>query len=332
MVAPPTVSVIIPAFNAARTLPQTLAALNFAAPAPLEIIVVNDGSTDETARLAAQSGARVITTTENIGAASAKNCGAANARGDILFFTDADIVPPRDAISLLQRQFAASGCDGVVGLLDENIPAQNWASQFKNLWMNFTYARFENVPRIGLFYTSVAAMKRQTFEKLGGFDKHYRGASIAEDTEFGQRAWGAGAIIILEPALRVVHLKAYTVTSILREDFKRARALTIMRLRKRGAPFFTSVPVFYQLAVPTIYLTVLSCLIPLYFQNALLLFIPLFGIALFYLLNFSLLNFLSQKRGLTFAGCATLFLPFDVLVVGLGMLTAFFDFVRGQRY
>lgn len=327
-----TISVIIPAYNAAQTLPQTLTALQAVSPVAHEIIVVDDGSTDDTAHIASTLGVRVESMPKNIGAAAAKNCGAKKACGDILFFTDADILPPPDAINILQNTFARRGCDGVVGLLDENIPAQNWASQFKNLWMNFTYARFQNAARIGLFYTSVAAMRREWFEKLGGFDENYRGASIAEDTEFGQRAWGAGANIILEPALRVVHLKAYTVTGILREDFKRARALTIMRLRKRGAPFFTSVPLFYQLAVPTIYLTLFSLFLPLLVQNWLFLFAPLLGLAIFYLLNLNLLQFLAQKRGLAFALRAMLFLPLNVLIVGIGMLTALFDFALGKRY
>lgn len=332
MPPPHSVSVIIPAYNAARTLPKTLAALAASSPAPREIIVVDDGSTDDTAHIAARDSVRVESMPINVGSAAAKNCGASKASGDILFFTDSDIVPPPDAIGILQNAFALHHCDGVIGLLDENIPAQNWASQFKNLWMNFTYARFQNAGRIGLFYTSVAAIRREWFEKLGGFDENYRGASIAEDTEFGQRAWGAGANIILEPALRVIHLKAYTVTGILREDFKRARALTIMRLRKRGAPFFTSVPLFYQLAVPTIYLTLLSIFIPLLFQNGLGLALPLIGLAIFYTLNLGLLNFLAQKRGLTFAIKSMLFLPLDVFVVGLGMLTAVFDFALGKRY
>lgn len=332
MPPPPSVSVIIPAYNAARTLPQTLTALTSASPPPLEVIVVNDGSTDDTPRIAALNGTRVINLEKNVGAAAAKNCGASRARGDILFFTDSDIVPPRDAIGVLAHAFASTDCDGVVGLLDENIPARNWASQFKNLWMNFTYARFGKIDRIGLFYTSVAAMKRPVFEKLGGFDEEYRGASIAEDTEFGQRAWGSGAKILLEPGLRVVHLKAYSAMSILREDFKRARALTIMRLRKRGEPFFTSVPLFYQLAVPTIYLTLLACLIPIYFSNPLLLLVPFIALLLFYVLNLSLLKFLAQKRGLGFTVRSALFLPIDVIVVGLGMLTALGNFASGERY
>lgn len=328
----PRITVIIPAYNAARTLPQTLAALGNALPPPDEIIVVNDGSTDETGAAASARGARVISLDQNIGAAAAKNRGAANAAGDILFFTDADIVPPRDMIQIIRDTFSVRQCDGLVGLLGENIPAQNWASQFKNLWMNFTYTRFVSAERIGLFYTSVAAMRSECFGRLGGFDENYRGASIAEDTEFGQRAWGVGATIVLEPRLRVVHLKAYTITGVLQEDFKRARALTLMRLRKRGEPFFTSVPLFYQLAVPTIYLTVLGLLATLVFQNPLVLLASCAGLVIFLALNVSLLRFLAVKRGILFAFSSALFLPLDVFVVGLGMMTAFLDYVRGVRY
>lgn len=326
------VSVIIPAYNAARTLPQTLAALNHAQPPAHEVLVVDDGSMDETAQIAQDAGARVIRLENNNGAAAAKNRGAENARGDILFFTDADIVPPRDAIETIQNALRDGQTNGIVGVLDEDIPHTNWSSQFKNLWMNFTYARFAGMERIGLFYTSVAVMRREVFLKMGGFDENYRGASIAEDTEFGQRAWGRGVHIRLEPNLRVVHLKAYSIRSVLREDFKRAYALTLMRLRKRGEPFFTSVPFFYQLAVPVVYLVVLCALAALLLQNNWLAVGTMALLLVFFALNFSLLAFLAQKRGVGFALRAGFFLPVDVFVVGLGMLSAGFDFMRGARY
>lgn len=329
----PTVSVIIPAFNAARTLPQTLRALCAASPPPLEIIVVNDASSDDTARIAGQYGVCVHTLDQNTGAAAAKNYGAQQARGDILFFTDADVVVPTDVIVRALHAFQMYDCEGVVGVLDENIPARNWASQFKNLWMNFTYSRFQKMPRIGLFYTSAAAMRRETFLRLGGFDENYRGASIAEDTEFGQRAWAQGIPILLDPNLRVIHLKAYSVGNVLVEDFRRARALTLMRLRKRqSGVFFTSVPLFYQLAVPTIYLVLVLLIVSWLFQSASWLIASLIALGVFYFLNLPLLTFLWQTRGVGFTIESALFLPLDVILVGLGMLRAVFDFARGVRY
>ena len=88
------VSVIIPAYNAECTLPRTLTALRAAAPSPFEIIVVNDASSDATAKVADSLGVSVLSCTKNGGAATAKNHGAAAAHGDILLFIDSDVVPP----------------------------------------------------------------------------------------------------------------------------------------------------------------------------------------------------------------------------------------------
>lgn len=330
--APLTFSVVIPCFNAAATLAQALHAVTSAKPAPCEVILVDDGSSDASAAIARAAGVQVLALGKNVGAAAAKNRGAQAARGDILVFTDSDIVTPPDLVARLARDFAEPTVDGVVGLLSAEIPYANWASQFKNLWMRFTYARFAGRSRIGLFYTSIAAMRRATFVRLGGFDENYRGASIAEDTEFGQRAWGQGVNLLLDPALQVVHLKQYSVRGVLREDFLRARALTMMRLRKRSQPFFTSVPVTYQLAVPVLYLTVLLVLGALATLSAPLFAAALVGLGVFMLLNFSLLAFVTRARGIGFGLKAALFLPADVFAVGLGMLKAGWDFVRGLRY
>lgn len=329
---PSSISAIIPAHNAARTLPAVLTALTSTDPPPLEIILVDDGSTDNTAQIASSFNVRLLSINPGVGAAAAKNRGAQAARGDILFFTDADIIVPPETFALLAEDYAVDQRDGVVGLLDQDISAQDWASQFKNLWMNFTYARLESASSLGLFYTSAASIRRDVFSKTGGFDENYHGASIAEDTEFGQRAWGQGIRLSLDPRLRVVHLKAYTVSGVLREDFRRARALTLMRLRKRGQPFYTSVPAFYQLAVPVIYISLFFLWLALILPHLLWLGIACVALILFYALNAPFIAFLARARGLGFAAKSMLFLPFDVLVVGLGILSALFDFVRGTRY
>lgn len=329
---PVRLSVIVPAYNAAATLPQTLAALTRSQPCPYEIIVVDDGSTDSTAALAQAYGVQVVRLAENGGAAAAKNAGARATSGDVLFFTDSDIVVGTDVVARLAADFADVDCDGIVGLLDKTIPARDFASQFKNLWMNFTYARLAPLPRIGLFYTSAAAMRRDAFFKAGEFDENYRGASLAEDTEFGQRAWERGVRIRLDAELRVVHLKQYSTADVLREDLRRARALTLMRLRKWGQPFFTSVPLFYQLAVPVLYVTLAFYVLGLVLQNTFWIALGVGGLAVFYALNGSLLGFLARRRGIQFATAGALFLPLDVFVVGIGMMAALFDFARGQRY
>jgi len=325
----PRISVVIPTHNGAVTLADCLSALVASSRLPDEIIVVDDASTDHSAEIAERFHCRVIRLSENMGAARAKNRGARQATGDILFFTDDDVIVARDALARLAENFADSRVVGVVGLLDAQIPFTDFASNFKNLWMRFTY---ERVPRenIGLFYTSIAAMRREIFLQLGGFDENYRGASITEDTEFGQRAWAAGYCIRLDERVTATHHKRYTLGEVLRTDFLRARALMLMRLRKRGQPFYTSVPLFYQLAVPLLF-AALVCLVLAFFS-------PLFfvaGVALLFTFYFSFLSwfiYLARQRGIGFALLAALFQPMDAIAVGLGMLSAGMEYVRGIRY
>lgn len=325
-----TISVVIPTHNGSATLAACLNALRASSLPPAEIIVVDDASSDDSARIAEQCNCRVLRLRENVGAARAKNRGAAIAAGDILFFTDDDVVVAKDALANLAARYADANVAGVVGLLDAQIPFADFASNYKNLWMRFTYARIPR-ERIGLFYTSIASMRRAVFMQLGGFDENYHGASIAEDTEFGQRAWGAGHYIVLEPRVTAVHHKHYTWREVLHTDYMRARALMLMRLRKRGQPFYTSVPAFYQLAVPTLFAALGAMILSVAMGDWLLV---IGGILLFtfYVLFFPWFRFLTRERGIGFALLAALFQPVDVIAVGLGMLLAAFEFGQGRKY
>lgn len=325
----PRISVIIPTRNGARTLPACLAALRAGALPPAEIIVVDDASSDGSGDIARRFECRVLRAAANIGAARAKNRGARAAVGQVLFFTDDDVIVARDTLAHLAERFADARVAGVVGLLAAQIPFDDFASNVKNLWMRFTYARLPR-QRIGLFYTSVAAMRRDIFLALGGFDENYRGASIAEDTEFGQRAWAAGLNIVLDPRVSVTHCKRYTLRQVLATDFLRARALMLMRLRKRGQPFYTSVPLFYQLAVPLLS-TALAAL-ALAFRQPLFLAVGLGLLSAFYFLFLPWFVYLARERGARFALIVALFQPLDVIVVGAGMLIAGVEFMQGKRY
>ncbi len=86
------VSVVIPVYNAASSLHQCLESLNVSTVPPLECIVVDDGSTDESPKIAAQHGAKVLSTGGRLGPARARNIGAEAASGEIVFFLDADVL------------------------------------------------------------------------------------------------------------------------------------------------------------------------------------------------------------------------------------------------
>lgn len=102
----PAVSVVIPAYNAAATIGETLKALGTQSGAPpMEIVVVDNASTDETATIAKALGARVLYE-EQRGPAAARNCGIAAAAAPLIAHLDADTVPSRRWLSQLVVPFA----------------------------------------------------------------------------------------------------------------------------------------------------------------------------------------------------------------------------------
>jgi glycosyltransferase involved in cell wall biosynthesis len=160
-------SFIVPAYNEELELPTTLSAIHRAAaanPEPYEIIVVNDGSTDATAAVAATAGARVLTIHRRQ-IAAARNAGAREARGDTLFFVDADTrIAPRHVSAALM--VLGSGCAGGGARMEikEEIPP--WARIFVYAFCKLYFAA--NLGAGAFLFTT-----RGLFDRAGGFDEQY---------------------------------------------------------------------------------------------------------------------------------------------------------------
>ena len=112
MPSPRSVSVVIPVKDDAALLERCLAALKSQTVAPIEVIVVDNGSSDDSARVAALGGARVISHPDGFIPAVAA-AGLDAAIGDILARLDADCVPPTDWIEVISNSMGDS--DGITG-------------------------------------------------------------------------------------------------------------------------------------------------------------------------------------------------------------------------
>src|SRR6185503_8954621 len=106
MAASPDVSVIVPVRRCGDTFVACVNSLALLAPPPLEIIVVDDGSTDDAGSRARACGARVVRMPAPSGPAAARNRGAREARGEILLFLDADVAAPPGIAGRVGRFFA----------------------------------------------------------------------------------------------------------------------------------------------------------------------------------------------------------------------------------
>jgi dolichyl-phosphate beta-glucosyltransferase len=120
------VSVVIPAYNEAARLPATLrtvAEYLTRRCRRFEIIVVDDGSTDETATLAETAGARVLRQPTNTGKGAAVRAGMLAATGDVVLFSDADLSTPIEELEPALH-LLGQGWDVVIGsraLPDSNV-------------------------------------------------------------------------------------------------------------------------------------------------------------------------------------------------------------------
>jgi glycosyltransferase involved in cell wall biosynthesis len=328
------ISVIIPTYNAARTLGECLASVFASDYGSFEVIVVDDGSRDRSAAIAQTFPCRVVRLPKNVGASRAKNAGAGEASGDIVFFTDSDCLIQPDALRLIAENLADRAVTGVVGLLDARLPYDDFPSQYKNLWMHFTYLR---LPRqVGVFYTSAAAARRDAFLAMGGFDSNYSGASITEDIDLGQRFLTAGHVLVSEKRLLVQHLKHYSWPELVKTDFWRASALAKILLRKKIAnrgqqqKYYASVPWYFALGIPLSWLTVVFLAAAVVWPPAVVAALATWAGIL--LLNAPFLAFLRRQRGWLFFIQSCLFLLPDMVISGLGVLHALVTFIQGKRY
>lgn len=212
-----TISVIIPAFQAAGHLPRCLAALGTSTMAPDEIIVVDDGSTDRTRDIARSAGARVVPTPGGpSGPAAARNRGAAAARGELLVFLDSDVAVHADTLARF-RDVLASHPDvaAVFGSYDDTPDHQGVVSQYRNLLHHYVHqqGRLE----ASTFWAGCGAIRRRVFMEAGGFDERFRRPSI-EDIELGGRLRSAGHRVWLRSDIQAVHLKRWTLLETVRSD------------------------------------------------------------------------------------------------------------------
>ena len=164
---PPKLSFVVPAHNEERELPQTLTSLRRAADTlgqSYEMIVVNDASTDASAEVAAKFGARLINI-DRRQIAAARNTGGRAARGELLFFVDADtqitVALLRDAIRALE-----DGCAGGSARVQPDRRPPFWGNVFLHVFATLYFST-------GLGAGAFLFTHRELYEQIGGFDEQY---------------------------------------------------------------------------------------------------------------------------------------------------------------
>jgi GT2 family glycosyltransferase len=213
----PAISVVIPVFNRASLTLQCLEALSSEAGIGLEVIIIDNASSDETADLFERiQGIRYVRNGENVHFLEASNQGAALANGTFLLFLNSDTRVLPGTISSALESLTSSPTTGAVGakLILPDGSLQEAGSMIWGDGTCFGYGRGDNPDRAPyqfrrpVDYCSAAFLltPRMLFESLGGFDREFRPAYY-EEVDYCLRLWNRGYRTIYEPRAVVWHFE-----------------------------------------------------------------------------------------------------------------------------
>ncbi|MGK2962297.1 MAG: glycosyltransferase [Gemmatimonadaceae bacterium] len=304
----PRLSVIVPAHRSPHDLERCITALRASdlRRHEWELVVVDDGSTDEETTRVALAADRVITLPAPAGGpARARNAGAVDSSAPLVAFVDADVLVHPDALRRIVEAFGNPTIDAVFGSYDDTPAHPGIVSEYRNLLHHRVHQ--SNAGDVESFWAGCGAIRRDVLESAGMFDENrYRRPEI-EDVELGYRLRDAGHRTVLDPAIQCTHLKRWTLAGMISSDFTRrglpwARLLVErqMLLSPRGLSLGAGEQASAALAAATI----VTALGAIFLMSANLAIAALVFFAIFAIANYDLLSWLRDKRGAWFAAFA----------------------------
>jgi glycosyltransferase involved in cell wall biosynthesis len=226
------VSVIVPSYNSAKTIALCVESALTQTYPRIEVIVVDDASTDETPAIVADHDCTLIQLTRNVGPGIARNRGIAAGNGSVLFFLDSDVAlapeAVENAVRILDENPEYGAVWGVYGdrpLVDDGVVE----------WVQVLYGHYRQTRKLGPALTghfASGAIPRRVIDELGAFDERLFGPYSNEDHEFSLR------IAEHFPVTRTLAVVGYhddddKMSSVVRKCFRRAVSLVPLVLKQR---------------------------------------------------------------------------------------------------
>lgn len=312
------ISVVVPVFNGEQVIGNCLAALLAQDyQGRKEIIVVDDGSTDGTAREIKKFKVRLISQKHKAPAA-ARNLGIKQAKGDIILFTDSDCVPERNWIQEMTRPFRNKEIMGVQGAYKTH--QKELMARFSQIEIEDRYDRMKRWDTVDFIGTYSAAYKKSVFQRFGGFDESFPMAS-GEDSELSFRLSKVGCKMIFNPQAIVYHNHPSTLTDYLRVKFWRAYwRILLYKKHKKKAVRESYTPQELKIQIGLFYLFFISLVLLIFLDAFILLAMISYILLLISTLPFSIKVFKKDKP----VGMASpIIVQLRSIVFGLGLLEGF---------
>ncbi len=227
------VSAIIPSYNSEKTIKKCLDALNSESAKNYEIIVADDGSTDNTATIIRSFKNVKFFKRPHKGPASARNFGAKMAKGGILLFTDSDCEPDKNWIAEMAAPFSDKNVVGVSGTYRTR--QKELAARFAQYEIGERHKKMAMAKSIDFIGTFSAGYRKEIFGRFGGFDESFS-TSAGEDPELSFRMAEAGHKMVFAPNAFVYHSHPDTLWKFLRQKYRNAYwRVAVYQKRKKTA-------------------------------------------------------------------------------------------------
>ena len=217
----PYLSVIVPVKNGHGVLPRMLEMLSRSElpRESWELIVIDDGSTDDSSAIASEYADLVIRLpAPSHGPGYARNRGVERARGECIVFLDADcLVRPDTLTRLAETMMTRNDVAAVFGAYCDEPEAAGVVSKYRNLLHHYTHAQEPGEAQT--FWAGCGCVRRAVFVAIGMYDEWRFSRPQIEDVELGYRLSAHGHRILLQPEIQVTHLKRWTFRGMLKADF-----------------------------------------------------------------------------------------------------------------
>jgi glycosyltransferase involved in cell wall biosynthesis len=225
----PLVSVIVPNYNYAESLDLCLRSVLDQTYGNIEVLVVDDCSTDDSVAVAEGLGVRVLSTGSNGGCGNARNVGVAATTGEILYFVDSDVSLAPDAVATAVRLLGADPAIGCVCGIEDPEPLLHDTIVARYRGLQYHYWSVTAEGDITFLFPALCALRRDVFDDVGPFNPELR---QTEEVDYGYRLTRRWRMV-LTGEVRGRHDHDHELRGLLRKLFHRGRLRVPLYLRAR---------------------------------------------------------------------------------------------------
>ncbi|GBE40398.1 poly-beta-1,6-N-acetyl-D-glucosamine synthase [bacterium BMS3Bbin09] len=324
------ISIVIPNFNMAATIGKCLEAAFASKYSNFEVIVVDDYSDDSSIEIIEKHPCKLIRLKKRSGTSIARNTGANNSSGDLIFFIDADCLVLEDTLSIINSTFSGLEPGIVIGGTYTRMPYdKRFCSIFQSVFVNyFETKRLEDVDYIAAHAMVIDALK---FRESGGYPDFY--LPIIEDVAYGHKLRAMSCRLVMNPKIQVRHIFNFSIPGSIRNAFRKSYYWCLYSLKAKDM-FADSGCASFELKadVALNFLSILFLLLWALTQNTLLLtFLPAFFI-LNVFMNKGLIKAFQRTKGTVFAVKAFLYYSMIYpLPIGVATITAILKHLFGKN-